>query len=335
MKVLHVGSKNYPPDHGGTERVVFDIATGSENFENYILVEWEQEETNNIKVMPYGFCNKLQFITKFVKKEKIDIVHFHNEAYIPIALIYSVINRKTLLTIHGCHFTNPKYNWFQRISILLFDILGAIFLPRLVFCNEVDQNQFMKWVPFRDLFFVPNGVKTPSFQANENDEFKGVLVYLGRISPEKNLLRLIEASNSSEKLVHIYGAFDERRVRFNKTIKNAIKNSNYVEWKGSVPYSQVLQTLAKYKTFVYPSLSEGLPLSVLEAASCGLNLILSDIPQHKILHFPSVYYINPLSFNLKINFGDEDGILNKRFTLENYSISRMVNGYIEIYNSLL
>jgi glycosyltransferase involved in cell wall biosynthesis len=335
MKVVHVGPKNYPPSHGGTERVVYDIVSGSKETESYILVEFEQEEKENIKVMPNGYFKKLRFIAKYVKEEKIDIVHFHNETFVPLALMYSLINKKNLVTVHGCHFTNPKYNWFQRLSILVFDIIGAIFLPRLVFCSEVDRNKFKKWVPFRKIYFVPNGVNLSNIYIDYQKKQKDVFVYLGRISPEKNLLRLIEAANISQRTIHIYGAFDERRPEFNEIINNALNNSRYAVWKGSIPYSKVLHTLSHYETFVYPSVSEGLPLSVLEAASCGLKLILSDIPQHKILNFPGVKYIDPFSFNLDISVEELNGTLNRKHAEEHFSINKMVLGYHEIYNSLL
>lgn len=336
MKVLHVGPKNYPPAHGGTERVVFDIVSCLEGqVETYILVDFEQEETDSIKVMPNGYMNKLRFIYHFVKDNDIDVVHFHNETFIPLALLYSFVNRRILLTIHGCHFTNPKYNYFQRFSILVFDVLGAIFLPRLVFCSKVDKIKFSKWVPFRKIYFVANGVNPINKNIETSNKQDETYVYLGRISPEKNLIRLIDVAEQSKRMVHIYGAFDDRKEEFNQKVKNVLNKSSYVKWMGSVPYSDVLDVLSQYKTFIYPSLSEGLPLSVLEAASCGLNLILSDIPQHKILNFPIVKYINPLSFELNQKFIGNEGHKNKEFVLQNYSTKQMANNYFKIYKSLL
>jgi len=336
MKVLHVGPKNYPPAHGGTERVVFDIVSGLEGqVETYILVDFEQKETDSIKIMPKGYMNKLRFIYNYVKRNEIDVVHFHNETFIPLALLYSFVNRRILLTIHGCHFTNPKYNYFQRFSILVFDVLGAIFLPRLVFCSKVDKMKFNKWVPFRKLFFVANGVNTTSKNKQKTISHEDTFVFLGRISPEKNLVRLIKAAEQSKRKLHIYGAFDNRREEFNQKVNNALEKSSYVTWMGSVPYSDVLDVLSQYKTFIYPSLSEGLPLSVLEAASCGLNLILSDIPQHKILNFPIVKYINPLSFELDQKFIGNEGHKNKEFVLQSYSTKQMADNYFKIYKSLL
>lgn len=334
MKVVHIGPKNYPPSHGGTERVVYDIVTRLEEIDSHILVEFEQEETKYIRVMPKGYLKKLRFIMRYVASEQIDIVHFHNETFIPLALLYSLISRRNLVTVHGCHFTNPKYNWLQRFSILIFDILGAIFLPRLVFCSEVDKQKFQKWVPFRKIYFVSNGVNLPDM-TNERAESRAAFVYLGRISPEKNLVRLIEAADRLGVTLHIYGAFDERRPAFNALIHRALKESDYAIWKGPVPYSQVLKTLSEYEVFVYPSVSEGLPLSVLEAAACGLKLVLSDIPQHRILSFPVVNYIDPYVFDLDFSWGARNGQLNRRHVCENYSIEKMLNGYKEIYNSLI
>lgn len=334
MRVLHIGAKNYPPSHGGTERVVYDLVTGSIDVESHILVEFEQEESENIKRLPKGYFRKLQYIINYVKTNRIEIIHFHNETYVPLALIFSIFNKNNLLTIHGCHFTNPKYSWFQRISILIFDILGAAFLPNLVFCSEVDKKKFDKIISFRKLYFVPNGVHIPNNHIDNRHKNKNILVYLGRISPEKNLLKLIEAAEFSNTQVHIYGAFDERRPEFNEKIKNALRNSNYVNWKGVVPYSEVLSVLSTYSTFIYPSVSEGLPLSVLEAAACNLKLILSEIPQHKILNFPDVEYINTKSFCIDKGWFEFNEIKNKTHVEENFSVDIMLKGYNDIYKKI-
>ena len=208
-------------------------------------------------------------------------------------------------------------------------------LPRLVFCSEVDKNKFSKFVPFRKLYYVPNGVEIPDLNLLYHESKEKSIVYLGRISPEKNLLRLIDEANKAKVNLHIYGAFDERRPAFNELVKNALSKSEYAVWKGSVKYSEVLSTLNKYETFIYPSVSEGLPMSVLEAASCGLKLILSDIPQHKVLNFPSIIYLNTHSFSLSGLSNNINGTENRKHVKINFSIERMIKEYNEIYKSLL
>lgn len=335
MKILHVGPKNYPPSHGGTERVVFNIITFSKDIESHVMVDFPQKEENNISVLPRSYLKKLNFIVDYVKTKNIDVVHFHNETYIPLAILYSFFSRKNIVTIHGCHFTNPKYNYLQRFFILFFDLLGAFVLPRLIFCSKIDKERFSKMLPIRKLYYVPNGVELPEDDVLNLGTKDQSVVYLGRISPEKNLLRLIEEVDKAKINLHIYGAFDNRRPEFNELVKQKLENSQYAEWKGSVNYSDVITTFCRYKTFIYPSVSEGMPMSVLEAASCGLQLILSDIPQHKVLNFPSVIYLNTKSFNLDKLINNVDGQENRKHVEANFTIERMVNEYIEIYKSLL
>ena len=42
MKVLQVGAKNYPPAHGGTERVVYNIVNSIADVGFHLLVDWLQ-----------------------------------------------------------------------------------------------------------------------------------------------------------------------------------------------------------------------------------------------------------------------------------------------------
>lgn len=331
MKILHVGPKNFPPSHGGTERVVFDIVNGLKDFESYVLVEFEQKETDYIRVLPKGYMNRLSFILNFVKEKGIDLVHFHNETYIPMAILYSLRSRRNILTIHGLHFTNPKYNIFQRVFILLFDILGAIFLPNLVFCSDFDRKLFNKYIPFRKLHYVPNGINAGNIAFNKDAQLTKTLVYLGRISPEKNLVSLIDNVDKAQIPLHIYGNFDSRRPLFNQSIKTALAQSNYAKWMGSVAYSDVYKTLSKYKTFVYPSLSEGMPLAVIEAAYCGLFLVLSDIPQHTLLNFPDTIFLNPHDFSLDKQMLVGNGMRNKEYVEMNYTLEIMLKGYRSLY----
>ena len=150
LKVLHVGAKNYPPAHGGTERVVYNIVTSIDAVDFYILVEWEQEETDRIFILPgnLGYVAKMKYILAFARKHAIDIIHFHNEKYIPMAMLLSITFKKIVLTVHGVHFRSPKWNWFNRGIFWCVDVIGTVFLPRLVFCSEYDEKEFAKYIFF-------------------------------------------------------------------------------------------------------------------------------------------------------------------------------------------
>lgn len=336
LKVLHVGAKNYPPAHGGTERVVYNIVTSIDAVDFYILVEWEQEETDRIFILPgnLGYVAKMKYILAFARKHAIDIIHFHNEKYIPMAMLLSITFKKIVLTVHGVHFRSPKWNWFNRGIFWCVDVIGTVFLPRLVFCSEYDEKEFAKYIFFRKTYFINNGTNiSDTMQTAEDIEYPDTYIYLGRITPAKNVLRLVDAATGRRIKVHIYGVLDKECPEYCNAVLDKISKSDYVEYKGTVPYDMVFNTMKKYRAFLYITIMEGLPLAVLEAASCGMFLILSNIPHHTFLNLPDVKYVDVK--DPEIPYPDEitSGEQNREFVLANFSNKKMGEEYLKLYNS--
>ncbi|GAA3255645.1 glycosyltransferase family 4 protein [Nonomuraea helvata] len=70
------------------------------------------------------------------------------------------------------------------------------------------------------------------------------------------------------------------RPRLQRLI-NDLGIEDHVELRGSVPRDEVVHTFRQTRLAVHPSWSEGLPRAVLEAMSCGLPVLCSDIPAHQ------------------------------------------------------
>ncbi len=158
-------------------------------------------------------------------------------------------------------------------------------------------------------------------------------VFIGRISPEKNILRLIEMFSSTDKKLTIYGPFDKHDPSYQHKVMDAIDNNPSVFYGGILAHTEVIPTLSLYNTFYNISFSEGMPVSVLEAASVGLNLVLSDIPQHVDLEFPDVCYVNPKSPICNTKF-DNVSFKNKEHVEKFYSINNTITNYRNIYSEL-
>ena len=336
MKVLQVGAKNYPPAHGGTERVVYNIVNSIDDIDFFLMVEWEQLQSEKINVIPQslGYFGRMKYILKYVRQNGIDVIHFHNEKYIPMAILLTFVFPKIVLTIHGVHWRSPQFSWFLRVAFWLIDVLGTIFLPRMVQCNEHEAKVFGKYIFFRKTWFVNNGTPVADAIQTEGDiVYKDKYVFLGRITPVKNVLALIEAANKRKIKVDIYGKLDNERKMYCDKVLAAISKSEYVEYKGEVPYNQVLDTIKKYKAFLNVSITEGLPLSVLEAASCGMHLILSDIPYHTFLKFPAVTYVDVKKPEIPYPDQIKPGTENRQYVIDHFSIENMGREYNKIYNS--
>ncbi len=336
LKVLHVGAKNFPPAHGGTERVVHNIVNAIKTVDFYILVEWEQKETDRIFILPkkLNYFSKMSYIRRFSKINGIDIIHFHNEKYIPMAILLSIVVRKIVLTVHGVHFRSPKFNFFYRLTFWFVDVLGTIFLPRMIYCSEYDQKAFAKYIFFRKTYFINNGTNiSPSIQKEGDIEYLDTYIYLGRITPAKNVVTLVEAASKRKIKVHVYGVLDKECPEYCNLVLSKIEESKYVEYKGAVEYNKVFETMKKYKAFLYITIMEGLPLALLEAASCGMFLIVSKIPHHTYLKLPNVKYVDVHDPQIPYPFELGSGKDNREYVLANFSNQKMGREYLAIYNS--
>lgn len=330
MKVLHIGPKNYPPAHGGVEKSVFDLIRMMKSIHSYVFVEWKQSETTSIKVLPKGIIRQISAILRLAKKEKIDVLHFHKEGFIPHSLFVTFFtNNKCVHSIRGCAWRIKRWSWPIRLVFYILDILACLFIKRIVFVGKEDFRHFSKIIFWRNLYFNPNGVENNAYEGSQ-DTTK--CVYIGRISPEKNILKLIEMFCGSRNTLTIYGPMDKRDNHYSKQVKENIKKYPNVDYGGVLAYSDIIPTLSKYNTFYNISFSEGMPVSVLEAGSVGLNLVLSDIPQHKDLGFPDVYYVNPHSPTIQTRFC-RNSIKNKNYAEKKYSLERTVNNYLNIYQA--
>lgn len=133
---------------------------------------------------------------------------------------------------------------------------------------------------------VPNGVDLKNFKLakplpRENFGYKKddiILVYAGRIAPEKNLPFLIKAFTGVAKAipnVHllIIGGGTQQYQEEIKTLIQELNFSNRIQWIGKIPYPQLPQHLAMCDAFVTTSVTEVHPLSVIEAMGTGLPVV--------------------------------------------------------------
>ena len=97
-------------------------------------------------------------------------------------------------------------------------------------------------------------------------------IYVGGVKELKGISYLLEAISKlpvSQASLTVVGHVDKSRMEIKPYLHR-------VSFTGSVLHEQVPKLLRKSDVFVFPSLGEGLSLSTLEAASCGLPLIVSE-----------------------------------------------------------
>lgn len=135
---------------------------------------------------------------------------------------------------------------------------------------------------YMNTYFIPNGVDTNIFRpgdSNAQDDAFNVL-YTGRLTEDKGadlLLKIIGYVNEKLKI---------RNIKFTicgagplkSLVKETAEKYDNVEYLGFVPSEIFPQIYGKADLFLIPSKSEGMPLRLLEAQSCGLPIVGSKIP---------------------------------------------------------
>ena len=99
------------------------------------------------------------------------------------------------------------------------------------------------------------------------------IIFVGRLSVEKNLYNLIDAITKTDLILDIYGQGPLREELESYTIKQKAK----VNFMGVVTNSKLPQILNRYQYYILPSLYEGMPKTLLEAMACGLVCIGTDV----------------------------------------------------------
>ena len=122
---------------------------------------------------------------------------------------------------------------------------------------------------------LPNYIDTGLFAPDDaQDKYPDRLIFVGRLSPEKNLFNLITALARTNLALDIYGS-GELRDELADWAKQQNANVNFM---GVVPNNKLPRIYNRYRYYILPSLYEGMPKTLLEAMACGLVCIATDVP---------------------------------------------------------
>jgi poly(glycerol-phosphate) alpha-glucosyltransferase len=127
---------------------------------------------------------------------------------------------------------------------------------------------------------IPNGVELPELKSREPRSGKKKLLFLGRIHPKKGLSELLQGWADREGSWHegwelVIAGWDDGG--HDDGLKKEAEELGYsVSFIGSYYGEQKEQLLREVNAFILPSFSEGLPMSVLEAMSYGLPVLMTE-----------------------------------------------------------
>jgi glycosyltransferase involved in cell wall biosynthesis len=227
-----------------------------------------------------------------LRSAKLDILHQHGLWTFPsiATLLSSGETSPRIISPHGMldPWALRNSSWKKRVARTLFEdanLRGAACLHALC---EAERDAIRSLGIKAPVAVVPNGVDltiadgAPSAPPWASAVPKGarVLLYLGRLHPKKGLVALIEGFAEASRREHdwhlVIAGWDQGgHEKVLKALACALGIAALVHFVGPQFNEHQRATFAAADAFVLPSLSEGLPMSVLEAWAFRLPVIMT------------------------------------------------------------
>lgn len=204
-----------------------------------------------------------------------DVLHFHDVVDLSFPL-FSLLKRKPrLFHIHTFieNYNFYKYNILSRYLLLKFPDLHITASKRSFKC--------LKGLGAENVEILPYGVDPKLFTYNENLRNENTILFLGRFEERKGLHILLDALsilNDPVKLIIVGPNYDDKySKRIFSKIDEINKLKHDISYLGPQSKDDLINLLKMSTILAFPSLKEDFGIVILEAMSCGIPIIASDL----------------------------------------------------------
>jgi len=126
-------------------------------------------------------------------------------------------------------------------------------------------------LPEGQIIVKPNSVEDAGFA--DPALRTGPYLFVGRLSPEKGVRTLLEAAKKGQFALEILGGGPLK-----EEVEAAAAQFSTINYLGFQPREAIIQKMKTARALLFPSVwYEGLPLTILEAMSTGLPIIISNL----------------------------------------------------------
>ena len=264
--------------------------------------------------LPYGsrFISQLLFFWKY-RKNKFDVIHWFQPRVYPFYWLAPA--KKIVVTIHGAgDVSAPSKFIFSRLVFNFVLIHFHKWIDMAIADCEDAKQEVVKYYGFSEdrvkSIYLGGGENYKFIEKNEARSIaekyginKPYILDVSRLQPHKNIIRLIKAyellrknnQEIKEKLVIVGGPtssiVEEYEIAKRSQFSSDIMFVDYVDTE------DLNAIYSGSELFVFPSLSEGFGLPVLEAMASGVPVITSNTTSLPEIGGDAVIAIDPLDVN--------------------------------------
>jgi len=291
-------------------------------------------------------------VKRVISELKPDIIHTHGIRSDNIIKKLKFKNHVSTLHIYFPEDYRIKYGKLLGGFMSKNHLKNLDILPYTLACSEALANRISHELNI-NLDYVNNGVDSDLYcpvNSNEKTQLRKklgftadhkIFLIVSELNSGKNLDTVIKCLNSFQKMRRqfiVVGSGPEKA-----SLENLAQSNKNIIFTGKLNNTHEYYKSADY--FISASFSEGLSLSVLEAMSSGLPVILSDIPGHRSIFknvseysyfFPAMDYnaLNSCITKIENDKYDEISKQMRTIILDNYTAKCMSKNYQLIYDKI-
>jgi len=375
-KICHISGTTLP---GGGPEHIYQLLKRLNRNEWEIIICTSNDGSywgkfNSLKVSAYDLSlRQLSLFVVFkllaiLRKEKPDLIHTHGKGPgLYGRIIGKVLNIPVVHTFHGFHYEG--FSPVTRLLHLATETFLTLLTDQHIFVSTGEKNRarVVKFLDEENSRIIHNGVdheyihdlsvirktvfKSIGCEDWENNKILGTI---SRLSPEKGVLNLLSAFASTVKRIPdlrliIVGGFPEEHRDYYLKAVGLIEKENLSGHVRILGYRQdALKILKCMDFFISPSLSEGLPISILEAFAAEIPTIATEITGNKDVVRNSVFGVlaepdsveslsQAIAKMVQLEQRDRDILKRNAYNRvkNHFSIEEMAGKTVLLYNQVL
>jgi glycosyltransferase involved in cell wall biosynthesis len=306
VKIAFIGTRGIPPNYGGSETYVEQlalqlVARGDEVWVYGSPLPPDPKLRERVGAYPPGIHRvevptiRTKHADNFVRsllatlhvcfQRQVEVVEFNNMGPAMFSFLPRLFGKKVVGSIRAMDSHRQKWGFFARLYLRLCERLICIF-PHATTSNSLAIVEYYRSRHGVTVHYTPNGVAFPDTRSNcrRIESFGlqrgGFLLYVARLVPEKGCHVLISAWQQVQwpgmKLVIAGGE------SFASDYAAQLKRSagEGILFMGHVGGELLDELFSNAYAFVLPSAIEGMSNSLLSAMAHGRPVVVSDIAEN-------------------------------------------------------
>lgn len=266
-----------------------DEGLSPESFEEGCFIHRIENPFPKIGILSFWFN-----IIKTLKTINPDIIHLQGVVVLgtgfPVLISHFLLRKPYVVSFHGFFLYGKKQSIYQRLisPAILFNLIVK-HASAIILLTDFMKNKFKAW-PEEKIFAIPNGIDACSLTNLNRESIRNelsinnnehILLFVGRLNAVKGVNYLVSAmktihdTDRHSRLLIVGNDQGQRKILDDLITKLHLEdNICFIE---ETSHENVFRYMMASDIFVLPSISEGFPLVLLEAMSCGLPIIVSNI----------------------------------------------------------